>query len=310
MNWHSPRNAIRAARRPRRRRRLRPARLHGLTINKLIPNMLTVGALCAGMTAIRFAVQDQWQTAVLCIVLAMILDGLDGTMARLLKGATPLGAELDSLADFISFGVAPAIVIYYWSTAELGGSGWAIALIYAMCCGFRLARFNVVGLTGQELPPYAYKYFTGVPAPAGAGVALLPMLIAFATEDWQSWAITLPPSAVGIWMLMAGLMMASSIPTYSIKNVKIPHEYVPLALVAVGAFGAAVISAPWSTMSVFGIVYMCSIPLSRRTFARLKREADKLKAAEEDGAADGEPAPAVSATDLDPAERSDAKGPG
>ncbi|MBT3535221.1 MAG: phosphatidylcholine/phosphatidylserine synthase, partial [Rhodospirillaceae bacterium] len=158
------------------RMRRRNRRLRELPVNSLIPNILTVLALCAGMSAIRFAMQDKWELAVAAIIVAGILDGLDGRMARLLKGATKFGAELDSLSDFIAFGVAPALVIYLWSTEVLGGIGWIAGLAYSTCCALRLARFNTA-LDDPDRPAWASYFFTGMAAPAGACMVLLPMAI-------------------------------------------------------------------------------------------------------------------------------------
>ncbi len=155
--------------RSRRRRRLRGTRrlprLKGLTVGKLIPNLITVSAVCAGLTGIRFAVDGRWEHAVIAIIVAAILDALDGRMARILNASSEFGAQLDSLSDIVSFGVAPALVLYFWSLQTAGGIGWAVTLFFIVCCGLRLARFN--SMLGK-LPPYAYNYFTGVPAPAGA----------------------------------------------------------------------------------------------------------------------------------------------
>ena len=138
----------------------RPPRIPGLSINKLIPNILTMLALCAGLTSIRFAVHGMWKEAVIATVLAAILDGLDGRVARLLQGTSKFGAELDSLSDFVSFGVAPAMVLYFWVMREAGGFGWALVLLFSVCCALRLARFNTM-IGEPDLPPYAYNFFTG-----------------------------------------------------------------------------------------------------------------------------------------------------
>ena len=160
----------------------RNRRLRDLPVNSLIPNILTVLALCAGMSAIRFAMQEKWELAVAAIIVAGILDGLDGRMARLLKGATKFGAELDSLSDFIAFGVAPALVIYLWSTEVLGGIGWIAGLAYSTCCALRLARFNTA-LDNPDQPAWTSYFFTGMAAPAGACIALLPIAVSFQIGD-------------------------------------------------------------------------------------------------------------------------------
>src|SRR5690242_12101900 len=171
----SPRVKMRGrVRRPRMRVR---RRLSDRSVNRMVPNVLTLLALCAGMTAIRFAMNGQFQEATFAIIAAGVFDGLDGRLARLLKVTSPFGAELDSLSDFISFGVAPAAVLYLWTMSQLHSIGWAIVLFYAVCCALRLARFNTQ--IGAEPAPWMANFFSGVPAPAGAGLLMLPMFISF-----------------------------------------------------------------------------------------------------------------------------------
>jgi CDP-diacylglycerol--serine O-phosphatidyltransferase len=200
-----------------------------LSLNKLIPNVLTVLALCAGLTAIRFGLQDRWELAVACIVLAGILDGLDGRLARLLGGTSRFGAELDSLSDFVNFGVAPALLLFFWSLDQAPGTGWPLALLLAICCGLRLARFNV-SLDEDDRPPWATKYFTGVPAPAGAGLAIMPMMLEFEIANGFFQA----PLLVGPWTAFVGFLMVSHIPTMSLKSFKVPQRFVLPTLMFVG----------------------------------------------------------------------------
>src|SRR5260221_8102115 len=155
----------------------KPRRISGLSLNRMIPNILTLLALCAGMTAIRFAINGKFEAAVIAIIVAGVFDGLDGRVARLLKSTSPFGAQLDSLSDFICFGVAPGVMLYIWTMSQLASFGWALSLLYAICCGLRLARFNTQ--LDVELPPYASYYFTGVPAPAGAGLLPAPIYSPF-----------------------------------------------------------------------------------------------------------------------------------
>src|SRR5947208_14840105 len=186
-----------------RRSRMRVRRLSGLSINRMVPNVLTLLALCAGMTAIRFAMGGNFEGAVFAIIAAGIFDGLDGRMARLLKATSSFGAELDSLADFVSFGVAPATVSYLWTMSELHVLGWVIVLFFAVCCALRLARFNTEATT--EVPVYAAPFFSGAPAPAGAGLVMVPMFLSF---EWGDGFFRSPYlSAVtitGIALLMVG----------------------------------------------------------------------------------------------------------
>ena len=242
----------------------RNRRLRELPVNSLIPNILTVLALCAGMSAIRFAMQEKWELAVAAIIIAGILDGLDGRMARLLKGATKFGAELDSLSDFIAFGVAPALVIYLWSTQGLGGIGWIAGLAYSTCCALRLARFNTA-LDDPDRPVWASYFFTGMAAPAGACVALLPMAISFQIDG----GFLREPALMAAWMLLVAFMMISRIPTYSFKRVRIRREQVLPMLVVVGIVAAVLASYPWFVLSVMGVAYLISIPFSYRAQRRL-----------------------------------------
>lgn len=263
-----------------RRRRIRPPKLPGLSINTLIPNILTVLALCAGLTSIRFALHGMWQHAVLAVLLAAVFDGLDGRVARLLQGTSKFGAELDSLSDFVSFGVAPAMILYFWTMQSAGGFGWAMVLVFAVCCALRLARFNTM-LGQADLPPYAYNFFTGIPAPAAAGVVLLPMVASF--EFGESFFGR--PSVVSLFLAGVAFLMVSTIPTFSFKKVRIPNAWVLPVLLIVGLFAAFLVTEPWLTLVVTGFAYLGLIPLSIRAFRRLKRQAERVANPESDEAA-------------------------
>src|SRR5579863_8518097 len=191
-------------------RGMRVRRIQELSVNRLVPNVLTMLALCAGMTAIRFALNGNFQAAVASILVAAVLDGLDGRVARLLKATSTFGAELDSLSDFVSFGVAPAAVLYLWTMSALHSVGWAIVLFYAVCCALRLARFNTQ-LSVEPAPPPGY--FTGVPAPGGAGIVLMPM---YASFEWGDW-IARSPYLGAVWIAGIALLMVSRLPTLSLK---------------------------------------------------------------------------------------------
>ena len=259
------------------KRRRRPRRHREMSLNSIIPNILTVLALCAGMTSIRFALQENWEAAVAAILLAAVLDGLDGRMARLLKGATKFGAELDSLSDFVAFGVAPAIVTYLWSGTALGGIGWIAALAYATCCGLRLARFNVTQ-EDPDRPAWASNYFTGTAAPAAAGLALMPMFISFQIGD----TFFRHPVAVGIWLLVVAFFMVSRIPTYSLKRLSVKREHVLATLVLVALGAALLISYPWAVLSLMGLVFLLSMPFSYRSHKALSVTQKAERAARQD----------------------------
>jgi CDP-diacylglycerol--serine O-phosphatidyltransferase len=232
-----------------------------LSLNRLIPNVLTVLALCAGLTAIRFGLQGRWELAVACIVLAGILDGLDGRLARLLGGTSRFGAELDSLSDFVSFGVAPAILLFFWSLDQAPGIGWPLALLLAVCQGLRLARFNV-SLDEDDRPPWATRYFTGVPAPAAAGLAIMPMMLEFEIANGFFQA----PWLVGPWTAIVAFLMVSRIPTISLKSFKVPQRLVLPTLMLVGLMAAFLASKPWPTLTLVGVLYLASLPISFYTY--------------------------------------------
>jgi CDP-diacylglycerol--serine O-phosphatidyltransferase len=247
---------------------MRVRQLSPLSINRMVPNILTLLALCAGMTAIRLAINDNFVGAVYAIIAAGIFDGLDGRIARLLKSTTSFGAELDSLSDFVSFGVAPAAVLYLWTMSALRGVGWAIVLLFAVCCALRLARFNSQAQT--ELPAYAAPFFTGIPAPAGAGLVMVPMFLSF---EWGDWLFR-SPYLNAITVTAVALLMVSRVPTVSLKRIRIAHDMVVPTLLAVGAATAALTTAPWPTLTLVGIVYVSSIPVTVRAYYRLRRAAE------------------------------------
>src|SRR6266705_1419513 len=251
-----------------RRPRVRVRRLPHLSVNRMVPNVLTLLALCAGMTAMRFAMGGNFEGAVFAIIAAGIFDGLDGRIARLLKSTSRFGAELDSLSDFVSFGVAPAAVLYLWTMSALHSVGWAIVLFYAVCCALRLARFNTQLVT--ETPPWAANFFSGAPAPAGAGLLMLPMFISFEWGgSWADW-IARSPYVNGLWISGIALMMISTLPTVSLKRVRIPHRFVIPTLLGIGVMAGFFTTAPWPTLTFVGAVYLGSIPLTIRAAARAR----------------------------------------
>lgn len=253
--------------RPRRRPRIKT-----LPFNRLLPNIVTVLALCAGLTAIRFGFQARWELAVLAIVLAGIFDALDGRLARLVGGSTKFGAELDSLSDFVSFGVAPAVLLYFWTLQHAPGVGWALALLFAVCAALRLARFNTK-LGVSDMPAWAYNYFTGVPAPGAAGLVLLPMILSFQFPG----AFLVSPVLNAAVIVTVAFLMISRIPTYSFKQFGVPHKLVLPVLLLVGLMAAFLVTSPWATVTVIGIAYIVSLPFSVRSFRALQREAARLR---------------------------------
>ena len=247
-----------------RRHRMRH-RLSDFSINRMVPNVLTLLALCAGMTAIRFAIGGDFEAACYAIIAAGIFDGLDGRMARLLKVTSRFGAELDSLSDFVSFGVAPAAVLYLWTMSQLLSIGWAVVLFFAVCCALRLARFNTQ--LAAEPAPYAADFFSGAPAPAGAGLLMVPMFVSFEWGDW----IARSPYLNAVWISAVALLMISTVPTVSIKRVRIPQHLVVPSLLGIGVMAGLFMTAPWPTLTFVGAVYAGSIPLTIRAYVQRRR---------------------------------------
>lgn len=231
----------------------------------LLPNLISILALCAGLTAIRMAVEGRFGWAVALIGLAAALDGVDGRLARMLKTESAIGAELDSLCDLVNFGVTPALVLYFWGMHEDTSLGWIAVLIYAVCCMLRLARFNVGNRAaeGEEKP----KGFVGVPSPAGAMLALLPIYLAYGFDH----AVSLPPWAVAIWMVFVGGLMISRMPTPSFKGVRIYAENARFILVGSVALIAALLTYPWVTLLLLDLVYLAAILFLWRKSARSLR---------------------------------------
>lgn len=229
-----------------------------LPLIQLVPNLLTLAAICAGLTALRLAFHGNFELAVSLIVLAAGLDGVDGRIARMLGSESDIGAELDSLADFLNFGVVPAMIVYLWALQDLRGIGWIAALIFAICCVMRLARFNV-GMKSETQGPK--EYFVGVPAPAGALLALLPLFAAFMAPSLPR----LPDAAVSLYLVAVGALMISRLPTWSLKTSTIYAENARFVLVGVIAALAALITFPWETLVLADAAYLVGIVLAWRS---------------------------------------------
>jgi CDP-diacylglycerol---serine O-phosphatidyltransferase len=262
-------------------RTLRRRAQQGLPLRTITPNALTALALCSGLTGVRFAIAaasgapsvggildtSRWELAVTMILVASVLDGVDGRVARLLRGTSRFGAELDSLSDAISFGVAPALILYLWSLTDSPRFGWACALLFAVFAALRLARFNAA-IDASDQPRKAAGYLTGIPAPAGAIGAMLPMYLWFITgAEWLR-----SPWLVAPWVAFVAVLMVSSVPTYGWSSLKLRRRIRFEALVVIVAIGAALISAPWHTLVGICAVYLSLIPLSMRGYARIRRQ--------------------------------------
>jgi len=251
-----------------RRRRFRP-----IPVRMLVPNFITLLAICAGLTAIRLSTEGRMELAVAAIVFAAVLDGIDGRVARMIKGQSKFGAELDSLADFVNFGVAPGLILYFWQLHELKDGGWIAAMIFAISGGLRLARFNAT-MDDPNKPAYAANYFTGVPAPAGAIAVLLPIYLAFL-------GLPQPPAVLtAAYTLVIGFLMVSRLPVFSGKMVRmrVPPEMVLPVFVSVVLFIALLIGYPWHILSAGSVLYLLSLPMGWKSYHDHKRKAEALAA--------------------------------
>lgn len=239
-----------------------------LPLIQLLPNLVTITAICAGLTAIRFGFQHDYERAVQLILLAGLLDGLDGRLARFLRCQTLLGAELDSLADFLNFGVAPGLILYSWALQDFRGIGWIAVLCYAICCVLRLARFNVSNKTNTEAP--ATNFFVGVPSPAGAVLVMLPMYVSFLFTDLpQS-----PPELVAPYVVMIGLFMISKVPTYSFKNLSVPREKAKFLLIGYVLLAGALLTYLWATLAVLSLAYIVGTIWAMKKMRNVRKQSE------------------------------------
>ncbi len=250
----------------RKIRRSRPAFPRRLTLRALAANIVTTLALSAGVTAIRFALEGRFKSAVTAIAIASILDGLDGTIARLLKSTSRFGAELDSLSDVIAFGVAPAIIIYSWGLADLGRIGWIVALAYAVACALRLARYNTQAEEGGEDDKRRLGFFVGVPAPAGAALVLFAPIVDFAFDM----TVFRSSAALAVYVAAVAGLMVSTWPTFSSRQVRIAGENMMLLLLGVAVLAAALIAYGWSVLAILIAGYIISLPLSYWRWLKLR----------------------------------------
>lgn len=245
---------------------LRPARR--IALHRMIPNMMTLTAMAAGLTAIQFGLNGQWEKAILAILLAVVLDGMDGATARLLKATSDFGAQLDSLSDFLAFGVAPSIILYSWILQESGKLGWVAMIFYTSATALRLARFTI---EQKILPKWQGGFFSGIPSPAGAGLALLPMILWFQDDQFfRQFAFASP--LVGMWTIAVAMMMVSRVPTFSIKAIKIPAKMGMMIMAYAALLIAALVTMPWLTLTVIAVAYIVSIPFSFVRFRKLEKD--------------------------------------
>jgi CDP-diacylglycerol--serine O-phosphatidyltransferase len=248
------------------RSEIRRRRFRAIPVRMLVPNVITLLALCAGLSAIRLAIEGRLEWALGAIVFAAILDGIDGRIARLMKGQSRFGAELDSLADFVNFGVAPALILYFWGLHELRSIGWIAALVFAICAGLRLARFNVTA-DDPNRPDWAANFFTGVPAPAGAITVLLPIYVSF---------LGLPRLTIvaTVYTLAIAFLMVSTLPVFSGKKIgkRVPPDMVLPIFVVVVLFVALLVSYPWEVLTVGTLVYLAALPFGWLSYRRHRQK--------------------------------------
>lgn len=249
----------------------------GIPLRTLVPNAITALALCSGLFGIRYAISGDWEKAAAAIVLAAFLDMMDGRIARLLKGQSRFGAELDSLSDVTAFGVAPAVILYLWMLDRIGALdpaqeywarfGWLLALAHAVCGALRLARFNAA-IDAVEQPHKSAGFLTGIPAPAGAGLALLPLFLWLWTEE----EIFHEPLLVAPWAAAAAFLMVSNLATFSWGSLRLRSHVRLGALLVIALIGGALFTAPWPTLSIAALLYAASIPFSIISYGKVRRQ--------------------------------------
>lgn len=254
-----------------------PPQFRHVSFNLLLPNAITLLSLCAGLTAIRYALLEKWEFALFALMVAAICDTLDGRVARLLKGTSHFGAELDSLADLVSFGVAPAIVLYLWTLQHAGPLGWVAVLVFPCCAALRLARFNTA-LADENPPPFAASFFTGVPTPAGAGLAVLPIVVSIGMAENRLGTLAPEHWLVIPWTILVGFLMVSRLPTFSGKKVKIPRDLAVALLLGVALFTALIVTRPWVAMVIVLVGYLLTLPFSYWYYRRLMKSHKVTKA--------------------------------
>jgi CDP-diacylglycerol--serine O-phosphatidyltransferase len=253
----------------------------GIPLRAVVPNAVTALALCSGLSGVRFAIAEDWEKAVAAVAIAAVLDGLDGRIARMLKGQSRFGAELDSLSDVIAFGVSPAIIMHLWALQYLPRFGWLFALAYAVCAALRLARFNAA-IDVEEQPHKSAGFLTGVPAPAGAGLMLLPLGLWIASKGAWDWLQT--PVAIAGWAALSAFLMISSLATFSTTSLRLRRNVRFTAIVVIALVAGALVSAPWETLSVLTILYAASIPFSIWSYGKVKRQRAAAASKPEPGA--------------------------
>ena len=232
----------------------------------LLPNILTLGGVCLGISSIKFSIDGNYNLAVIFIMLAAILDALDGRIARLIKGTSEFGKELDSLTDFVSFGIAPVFILYFWELNNYGKFGWAIALIYSVCCVLRLARFNLTKIDSQH--DWKNNFFEGIPSPAGGLLILIPLIYELSDLNFKFEIKNITP----YFTILIAFLLVSKIPTLSLKRISISSKTTIFLLLTVGMIFIALLFYTFETLLVFGVIYLVSIPVSFFIFKNQQRK--------------------------------------
>ncbi|GBR29908.1 CDP-diacylglycerol--serine O-phosphatidyltransferase [Kozakia baliensis NRIC 0488] len=271
---------LKRKRRIRRLRRIRPkrTRVRGPSFNRVIPNMLTMLGLCAGLSGIRFGLEHRFSHAAVALLIAACIDGLDGRIARMLHGTSRFGAEFDSLSDFVCFGVAPSFLLFLWSLDHSGRYAFVPCVMFTVCMALRLARFNA-SLDDEEKPEYSYNFFTGVPAPAGAGLAMFPIFLGLECKKlgWENLeAFARAPIVAAVSLTLTAALLVSTLPVWSFKNFKIPSPYVLPLMLGTGIYAAVLVADPWGALAAAGVIYLAMLPFSRRSFHHLRAEAEAM----------------------------------
>lgn len=232
---------------------------------KLIPNILTISALCIGCTSIRFALDAKWEQAAFCIVIAAILDGIDGRVARFLNATSTFGAELDSLCDFINFGLSPVLITYLWifNQYSIKLISWGVVLFFATATALRLARFNTMAFSPLEDKTFS-KFNIGIPSPAGALLAILPLINELEMKDYTGFSFHAHPLMIGLYQSIVAFLMVSTVPTFSPKNISIQPKRMGIVLIFVAANLIMIFLHTWVMLPIYGLIYLLSIPYSYR----------------------------------------------
>ena len=242
----------------------------------ILPNTLTIIGVCIGLSSIKFALDQNYGLSIIALLISGILDTLDGRIARLIKGTSKVGKELDSLTDVVSFGVAPAFIMYFWTLNELGKLGWLIVLVYVVCCALRLARFNITTYNDELL--WKQNFFEGVPSPGAAGLVMLPLVL-YKLEIYNFDQYR--PLVVSTTFIITSILMISKLPTYSFKRIAIPRSTTIFLLFGIGLYFGLVFVYTFEVLFITGIIYLCTIPISYLHFRKIKNKEKILKRVED-----------------------------